>query len=68
MIGKVIITLLGNTGSGKSTTADYLIGVPLKESKNCYGDKIIEIDQHQAKLQKLDVSSIAKIGHSCVLS
>ena len=45
MIGKNIITLLGNTGSGKSTTADYLIGVPLKESRNCYGDKIIEIDQ-----------------------
>jgi len=44
MTDKVIIAVYGNTGSGKSTTVNYLTGVPLEERINECGDKIILIN------------------------
>lgn len=44
---KDIIFFVGSTGSGKSTSVNYFMGVPLKKSTNLFGDSIIKVDKQK---------------------
>ncbi len=54
--GKSIIAMYGNTGGGKSTTTNYLIGVSLEYFVNSYGDRVVRV--------KSGAEESAKIGQS----
>lgn len=43
--GKSLIGFYGTTGSGKSTSVNYFMGVPLKLKNDKYGGRIVEKDQ-----------------------
>jgi len=43
MSGKNIIFFCGSTGSGKSTTVNYFMGVPLQKYVNNYGDEVVKV-------------------------
>jgi energy-coupling factor transporter ATP-binding protein EcfA2 len=38
-----MICFYGNTGSGKSTSVNFLMGIPLRKSKNVMGEETISI-------------------------
>jgi len=42
---KDVIFFYGNTGSGKSTSVDYLMGLTLQYTTNRYGDNIVEVSK-----------------------
>jgi Tfp pilus assembly ATPase PilU len=44
MEGKDIITFYGSTGSGKSTSVNYFMGIPLELYTNFLGEKVVKID------------------------
>lgn len=60
---KSIIAVVGDTGVGKSTLLTGLMGVPLKQSTNTFGRKIIDIDEEEMKDIDLQGVVIPKIGH-----
>jgi Tfp pilus assembly pilus retraction ATPase PilT len=41
LLEKDVVLFYGVTGSGKSTTINFLIDLPLKEAVNKYGDNVI---------------------------
>lgn len=45
MKGKLLLAFYGATGSGKSTSINYFMGIPLKKYDNGYGDKVVKIDE-----------------------
>jgi energy-coupling factor transporter ATP-binding protein EcfA2 len=44
MKGKDIIAFYGSTGSGKSTSVNCFMGIPLELSTNFLGEKVARID------------------------
>jgi adenylylsulfate kinase-like enzyme len=44
MENKDLITFFGSTGSGKSTSVNYFMGVPLEKYVNNFGDHVIRIN------------------------
>jgi energy-coupling factor transporter ATP-binding protein EcfA2 len=59
---KQLILFFGDTGSGKSTTVNYFSGINLKETKNNFGIKTIEVADDCKHFPH------AKIGQSIVTS
>ena len=55
------LILLGSTGCGKSTTACYLMGTKMKESRSPYGDTIVELGEQ-------DTEDLPKLGFSLGIS
>lgn len=45
--GKELIIFMGNTGSGKSTSVNFLLKTRLKNIKNAVGDSVVEVDPEQ---------------------
>ena len=61
-----MICFYGNTGSGKSTSVNFLMGIPLRKSKNVMGEETISIqdtkfEEIKKSLQEIDS---ANIGYS----
>ena len=45
MTNKNIVAFYGNTGSGKSTSINYFLRVPLKKTINSFGDNVVEVNE-----------------------
>lgn len=60
MKDKNIIAFYGNTGSGKSTSINYFMDVPLEITKNDFGLSIVKLKEYK--------KGYCTIGHSNVLS
>ncbi len=58
MKGKDIIAFFGSTGSGKSTSVNYFMGIPLEPYKNFLGEIVVRIKPDYAG------KSSANIGHA----
>lgn len=54
-----LIFFMGNTGSGKSTSVNYLLKTRLKSTKNAAGDSVVEVDPEQILAEE-----IPRIGQS----
>jgi len=60
---KNIILVIGNTGSGKSTVVDYLIGYLLERKQDdMTGDEFLDVEE--SVIKDLTEDKYAKIGHS----
>jgi hypothetical protein len=55
--GKKVLMVLGNTGAGKSTTVNYLMGCEMKAALNEFEEAIIIVDPES------HVREIMPIGH-----
>jgi non-ribosomal peptide synthetase component F/thioesterase domain-containing protein/energy-coupling factor transporter ATP-binding protein EcfA2 len=64
MTGKALVLIEGNTGSGKSTMVNYLIGVQQQKCQNKYGRDVIEVSENK----NIDHTKYAKIGQSIAMS
>ena len=70
LMGRDLVIFLGNTGAGKSTTANYLAGFPMKTIHARYlnipgvvGGKKVVVDEEKCKELGLP-GGVAKIGHT----
>lgn len=64
MQGKDLVLFLGDTGSGKSTTINYYLGLDLTQAENRYGQSIVKLENEES----LVPGGYAKIGQSICTS
>jgi energy-coupling factor transporter ATP-binding protein EcfA2 len=67
MKGRYLIAFYGTTGSGKSTSVNYFLRLPLQYKEDS-GKRIVQIDEENLKQRDQIRKNDCKIGHSAVLS
>lgn len=65
--GKRGVVFMGETGSGKSSTVSFLMGLKMKEENDRFGQKMVIID-NASQEPVLSGSALPKIGHALGVS